>query len=111
MKTAIVGSRGITDYSKISDILNGYQISEVISGGAKGVDSLAEQYACDNNIPTTIFKPDYKQYGRGACFVRNKQIIEASEQVIAFWDGESTGTLNSIEYAKKLNKPLFIYNM
>jgi hypothetical protein len=110
MKFAVVGSRNITDYEYVVNILKQYEISHIVSGGANGIDSMAEQYANEHNIPTTIYKPDWKKYGRGAGFVRNKQIIDDSDCVIAIWDGVSKGTKNSIDHAKKQNKQLFIWN-
>ena len=97
MKLAIVGSRSITNYEKISEEIDIFidEIPEVIiSGGAKGVDSLAEKYAYENNIEILIFKPDWKKFGKSAGVIRNKDIIQNSTHVLAFWDGSSKGTLN-----------------
>ena len=74
MKCAVVGSRTVTDYQKISKILDMYYITEIISGGARGVDSLAEIYAQDQNIPLTVFKPDWDTHKRAAGIIRNRQI-------------------------------------
>lgn len=101
MKTAVVGSRSIHSYDIVNSILKQYSISSIVSGGAKGIDRLAERYALENNISTTIFKPDYKQHGRGAAFVRNKQIVLESEIVVAIWDGVSTGTKHALSIANK----------
>jgi hypothetical protein len=57
-----------------------------------------------------VFKPDWNKYGKSAGFVRNKLIIENADIVFAFWDGESKGTLISINIAKELNKKLYICN-
>lgn len=116
MKIAIVGSRTFNDYAKLSEILN-YFIEEsgvcnfnitIISGGARGADSLGELYANNNNICTLIFKADWEKYGKAAGMIRNKDIVNNADVVIAFWDGESKGTKNSIDLAKKLNKQLLI---
>lgn len=106
MKLAIVGSRGIENFDLSTVILE--QPSEVISGGAKGVDSLAREYAIEHNIKLTEYLPDYAKYGRGAPIVRNRSIIEASDKVLAIWDGVSKGTLSSINLAKKLGKQVQI---
>ncbi len=107
MNLAIVGSRGIT--LDISHYLSLFaKIDTIISGGAKGIDSCAEAYARKNNIPTQIFLPDYKRFGRSAPIVRNRDIVSASDAVLAFWDGESRGTEYTMEYAKKLNIPVFV---
>lgn len=105
MKVGVIGSRDFHDYALVKKILGGINnIDLIVSGGAAGADTLGECYADENKINTLIFKPDWKKYGKGAGFVRNKTIIENSDVVVAFWDGESKGTANSIETAKKLNK-------
>ena len=109
MKISIIGSRSFFDYTMLEKILNKEKIDILVSGGARGADSLGEQYAKNNNIPTLIFKPDWKKFGRAAGFIRNKDIIDNSDKVIAFWDGKSKGTLNSINLAKKQNKKVIIY--
>lgn len=110
MKIAVVGGRDFTDYDLVkSSILDNYNLddlSEVVSGGAKGADSLGAKFAKEYNLKLTEFKPDWKKYGRGAGFVRNKLIIEHADVVFAFWDGKSKGTANSINIAKRSNKTL-----
>ena len=104
MKLAIVGSRCINNIdigTYITEIP-----TEIISGGAKGVDTLASQYAIKNNIKLTEFFPDYKRFGIAAPVIRNSQIVESCDKLIAFWDGKSRGTLSSINLAKKLGKEL-----
>jgi hypothetical protein len=108
MKIAVVGSRGFNDFEKLEKELNKYEIDEIISGGAKGADALSEKYAKKHNIPIKIFKPDWRKYKRGAGLVRNKQIVENADVVIAFWDGASKGTKFTIDYAKKPNKMVVI---
>lgn len=96
MKIAIVGSRNVT----VSDI--GRYISnveEIVSGGAVGVDSCAAEYAKENGIKITVFLPQYKLYGRAASIIRNKEIVNYSDKIIAFWNGSSKGTLSVIKYA------------
>ena len=104
MKLAIVGSRGINNID-IGTYIQEVP-TEIISGGAKGVDTLAAEYAIRNNIKLTEFFPDYKKYGRCAPIIRNSHIVESCDKIIAFWDGKSRGTLNSINLAKKLGKQL-----
>ena len=104
MKVAIIGSRDFNDYDLLVKTLEELAISLIVSGGAKGADSLAERYAIEHEIETLIFKPDYKLYNRGAPLKRNLQIIDASEFVIAFWDGKSRGTKHAIDYAHSQKK-------
>jgi predicted Rossmann fold nucleotide-binding protein DprA/Smf involved in DNA uptake len=105
-KLAIVGSRNFDDYAMLNEKLTPYKniVELVVSGGAKGADSLGEKWAKENNIPVKIFHPDWKKYGRAAGPIRNKEIINNADVVIAFWDGKSSGTKSSIELAKKAGK-------
>ena len=110
MKIAIVGSRSFNNYELLEKeakkILLDDNNSEVISGGAKGADSLAKRFAIENNLKIIEFLPDWEKHGKSAGPIRNKQIVESSDFVLAFWDGESRGTKNSIDNAKRLNKQL-----
>lgn len=107
MKTAVIGTRTFENYSQLCETLDnlGHKPTEIISGGAKGADALAERYAHDNNIPLTIHLANWKAYGKAAGPIRNQQLIEACDQVIAFWDGQSKGTGHTIKTAKAKGKP------
>ncbi|NLE01609.1 MAG: DUF2493 domain-containing protein, partial [Fibrobacter sp.] len=106
---AVIGSRGFDNYPLLDAILKKMNPGCIVSGGAKGADTLASTYASKNNIPLKIFLPDYKEYGRGAPLVRNKLIVDAADTVLAFWDGYSSGTKFTIDYALQINKKvLFI---
>lgn len=102
----IVGSREFDDYGllieSIFDVLALQEIRQVVSGGAKGADSLAERFAKDFNIPLVVHKANWNKYGKAAGMIRNKTIVEDSDFVIAFWNGKSRGTKNSIELANKI---------
>lgn len=110
MKLAIVGSRSLKDYKIVKNAVDSLctEVTEIVSGGARGVDSFAERYASEHDIPTVIFKPDWAKYGKRAGFIRNKDIVERADFVLAVWDGESRGTLDSINHARKLGKPVEI---
>ena len=110
MKVAVIGSRGFNKYELLKETLSKLEITLVVSGGAKGADSLGEQYANENQIPTKIFLPDWKKHGRAAGMLRNTDIINEAEMVVAFWDGESKGTKDSITKAQKQNKKVLIIN-
>ena len=103
MKVAIVGSRKI-DSIDIKDFISS-ECNELVSGGAKGVDSCVARFAKANNIPLKEFIPEYKKYGRAAPIVRNKAIVEYADKIIAFWDGKSRGTKWVIDYCEKLGVP------
>lgn len=109
MKIAVIGSRSL----KIDDIGRYLpeNTSEIITGGAKGIDKCAEHYANENGIKLTVFLPEYERYGRAAPIKRNAKIIENADEVIAFWDGESRGTLGTIENCKKLGIKLTIHKI
>ena len=107
MKVAIIGSRGMR-----VDHLENYLpsgVTEIVSGGAKGVDACARAYAKAHGLPLREFLPDYQTYGRSAPLRRNLDIIDYADQVIAFWDGESTGTMFVIHTCQKLEKEIHIY--
>lgn len=110
MKVAIIGSRGFKDYELMKRCLDPVKekITLIVSGGARGADTLGEVYAEENSIPTKILLPDWETQGKVAGFLRNKQIVENADIIIAFWDGESKGTQHSFKLAKELNKKLKI---
>lgn len=104
MKIAIVGSR-MLQITSLRDYLP-QDADEIISGGAKGIDRCAAEYAKQNGICLTEILPDYNRYGRAAPIRRNERIVEAADSVIAFWDGKSKGTKYVIEYCKKNGVPI-----
>lgn len=108
MKVAVIGSRTFNDYELLRQTLSKLEITLVVSGGAKGADSLGEEYANANNIPTKIFLPDWEKYGKSAGMLRNSDIINEAEIIVAFWDGESKGCKDAIAKANKLNKKVLI---
>ena len=114
-KVAIVGDRNFLDYSYFKKVIDLYKdvwgISFIVSGGARGVDTLAERYAKENEISYTAFVAEWSKYGKGAGPIRNQKIIENCDVVIAFLVETSKGTKNSVELAKKLNKPILIINL
>ena len=100
MKVAVIGSRGLT----VND-LGKYlppNTTEIISGGAKGVDTCAKEYALSHGIKLTEFLPEYKKFGHSAPLKRNITIIENSDLVLAFWDGSSHGTKFVIDNCKRM---------
>ncbi|MCL2096658.1 MAG: DUF2493 domain-containing protein [Oscillospiraceae bacterium] len=113
MRVAIVGSRDIAGreeywYDKICGSIP-RNCTEIVSGGADGIDTLARRYAKENKLMLKEFLPEYKIYGKSAAFVRNTQIVEYAHIVLAFWDGKSRGTADTIAKCCNLNKPVEIY--
>ena len=112
MILAIVGTRTFSNYELFERIVEeSYDIdliSEIISGGATGADTLAEIFANKFSIKLTVYKPDWDLYGKKAGYIRNKLIIENASNCIAFWDNISKGTKLSIDIANQLKKPLIV---
>ncbi len=100
MKVAVIGSRGLT-ITNLGDYLP-HNTTEIISGGAKGVDACAREYALAHSIKITEYLPEYEKFGRVAPLKRNITIIQNADLVIAFWDGKSKGTKFVIDNCEKL---------
>ena len=113
MKIGITGSRKFTDYKLLCSTLNKLTPTEIIAGGAMGADTLAEQYADERNLPKNIFLPKFKinkaiKYHPRYYHMRNRDIVDAADMVLAFWDGKSKGTKSTIDYARETGKPIKI---
>ena len=106
MKLLIAGSRSITEFD-ISPYVSD-AVDTIKSGGAKGVDTLAEVYADKLNLSKYILRPRYELYGRTAPLLRNEQMVDMADEVLVVWDGCSTGTTHTIRYTQKCCKPLTI---
>ena len=114
MKLAVIGCRHFDNYDLLLHSIDRYYkdapIKSVISGGASGADSLAAEWVKEYNlkyrpkIELVEFLPDWDLYGKRAGFIRNELIISAADEVLAFWDGLSRGTANSLSHAKKQKK-------
>lgn len=109
MKTAIVGSRNLT-VNNLQEYLP-EDVTEIVSGGAKGIDLCAKQYAKSHGIPYTEFLPEYEKYGKAAPIRRNDLIIDYADIVIAFWDGKSKGTKYVIDCCRKTGVKIDIHNL
>ena len=109
MKVAVIGSRNLS-VDNLGDYLP-KETTEIVSGGAKGIDTVAKEYALKNSIKLTEFLPEYSKYKRGAPLKRNLQIIEYADVVIAFWDGKSRGTRFVIENCNKIQKKITVIHM
>ncbi len=107
MKVAIIGSRGlkVNDFSEY--LPEG--VTEIVSGGARGIDLCARNYAKQNSIKITEFLPDYRTYGFQATHIRNDRIIDYADHVVAFWDGTSRGTKSVIEKCKSIGKRMTVF--
>ena len=105
MRVGIVGSRSFNDYWAVYHFIDKRldleDITLIVSGGAEGVDTLAQKYAQENEIPILIYYPKWKKFDKAAGPIRNEKIVKMSDIVFAFWDGKSPGTRSSINLAKK----------
>lgn len=106
MKLLIVGSRSIKDFD-LSPYITA-DVDTIISGGACGIDSLAEQYADKNHLSKYIMRPKYKIYGKAAPLKRNEEMVDIADMVLIIWDGDSKGTEYTIKHTKKKNKPFVL---
>lgn len=103
MKVAIVGSRSLEIQDFTTHLPEG--TTEIVSGGAKGIDRCAAAYARSHGLALTEFKPDYSRYGRGAPLKRNLEIVDYADFVLIFWDGRSRGSRFVMDACKKKGKP------
>ena len=112
-KIIVSGSRNFNDVTHIYDHLDmlverlsGW--NEIVTGGAKGVDTIARDWARDNDLKSTVFPADWRKYGKSAGIVRNTKMGDYADSLIAFWDFKSPGTRHMINYMVGLRKPVII---
>jgi 5S rRNA maturation endonuclease (ribonuclease M5) len=107
---AIVGSRDFNDYNLLKTIVTPKikNISTIVSGGARGADTLARNFATEYNLPMVEILPEWNKYGKRAAILRNEDIINNADSVVAFHLKNSPGTANSIQIAKQMGKPIEI---
>ena len=109
MRVAVIGSRGLTVPDLERYLPEG--VTEIVSGGARGVDTSARLYARKKGLKLTEFFPDYAQYGKGAPLRRNITIIENADVVLAFWDGASRGTQFVITQCERRGIPVRVFTV
>ena len=113
MKVIIAGSRDIDSMPALLEAIaeSGFEISEVVSGGARGVDTLGELYALECGIPLRQFKAAWDILGKGAGYMRNAEMAVYGEALIALWDGQSKGTAQMIEKARQNGLQIYVKNV
>jgi hypothetical protein len=111
MKVIIAGSRNINIPGPVGRAIEASKlnIKEIIIGNARGVDTLAENYAGRKELPVKLFPAEYDKYGKPAGAIRNQQMAEYADALIVIWDGQSSGTKSLIKMMNKLNKPVHLY--
>ena len=111
-KIAIVGSRNFTNRDAIAKFMQTLQGVEIVSGGAKGVDAIAEEIAKEMGLSTKIFKPDFlRGYRVSAYHERNKQIVDYADEVHIFWYEPTPGSMSTLHYAQSSGKPYYVHEV
>lgn len=113
MKVIIAGCRYINDAEPLVEAIRDskFNITEVVSGNAKGVDTLGEQWAVENKVPIILFPANWELYNKAAGFIRNKQMAEYADALIAIWDGVSKGTESMIKLAEKNGLKVYVLDV
>ena len=113
MRIIVAGGRDFNNYEILNKVLS-YKINPqydtIISGKARGADSLGAEWAYKNSVPIKYFPAYWETYGKGAGFIRNTEMGEYADMLIAFWDGKSKGTAHMIKTMKMNKKPYLIFN-
>jgi hypothetical protein len=111
MKTIIAGSRDISDINHVrAAVLHaGFEITEVVSGAARGIDRLGEDWATEHSIPIVRYPADWNKHGKSAGYLRNQQMADYADALIAVWDGSSRGTNHMVQIMRKAGKPVFVF--
>lgn len=111
MKVIVSGSRSIISYDLVAKVLDEYvnSITMLVSGDAQGVDKLSQRWADENDIQVKLFPANWDKYGKSAGMIRNKEMAEYADYLIAIWDGKSKGTKGMIDIMLHLNKGHAVY--
>ena len=107
IRIAIIGSREFPELNKVEGYLDSLNNFEIITGGARGVDDIAEQWAKKNNVKCEVIRP-VNPTQKFSYLLRNVEIITKADKVVAFWDGKSKGTKFVIDYCYARQKELIL---
>jgi phage gp37-like protein len=113
VKVIIAGSRTVTDAEIVNKAIkqSRFKITEVVSGCAKGVDTLGEWWASQNRKLIKRFPANWREYGRGAGYRRNAEMADYADALIAVWDGKSRGTKHMIDIARRGGLKVFVFKV
>jgi hypothetical protein len=111
MKVIIAGSRTCVEISHVEEAIKaaGFDITEAVSGTARGVDTLGERWAQLHGIPIKRIPADWPKYGKRAGFIRNGEMAKYADALIAIWDGESRGTGHMIALTENRGLKVHVY--
>ena len=111
MKVIIAGGRDFDDYQRLCSVMNKcpYTVSEVVCGGARGADYLGGKWGIDQGIPVKYFPADWGKHGKKAGHLRNTEMGDYADALVAFWDKKSKGTKHMIDYATKLGLKVNVF--
>jgi len=114
MKIIVAGGREFKDYSRLCKVLDHLLINQpdavIVSGTARGVDQMGEKYAESRNLKVVRYPANWDKYGKRAGYIRNQEMADNADALIAFWDSKSNGTGHMIDVAKKGNLKLRVIN-
>lgn len=105
----ICGSRSINQLNISRYIKNIDKIQKIVHGGCRGVDSIADSWAKANNLEIIVYEPNYKIYGKRAPLVRDEEMVDFCDVIIAFYDGKSRGTKYTFDFAKKIGRKVIVH--
>lgn len=113
MRVIIAGSRSISNFAIVCEAVrrSGFPIGRVLSGMARGVDSLAVRYAAENDLPLDPFPAQWSKWGRSAGYKRNVEMARHADALIAVWDGNSPGTQHMLDVAKAHGLRVFVMRL
>ena len=106
MKTAVIGSRSLYVQNLAAYLPEG--TDEIVSGGAKGIDACATAFAAQQGMRLTVFRPDYRRFGKGAPLKRNEEIVRYADYVVILWDGQSHGSRHVLSLCLRWEKPYLL---
>lgn len=111
MKYIIAGGRDFNNLAAMDKVLKSFNdITEIVCGDARGADTWGNIWASRNNISVVHFPANWNTFGKEAGFIRNTEMADYADGVIAFWDGQSRGTKHMIDIMKNRNKLCFVYD-
>lgn len=109
MKVIVTGGRDITDYATVCDAIerSGFDVTEIVSGAARGVDALGERWALERRVRVTRFPADWSTHRRFAGPYRNHEMAEYADALVLVWDGKSKGSADMLRQAQGRGLPIF----